>query len=278
MSQGKTVVKPVTLSGIGVHSGGLESITIHPANSGISWYHKANPSQQIIIGSDFPIKAPHATVFNSGSWVLSTIEHVMAALWALDINAARIEVKGNEVPILDGSSLPIIYALQNAGLTASVKPLSYITPITAIIFSEGDTVIAIEPTVGLDLELSYTAEFEGLGSATYSEIITGKCFIEKIAYARTFGLIDMLPHLRAHGLARGSSLGNTLVLSAQGALNQPRSTEEWLHHKVLDFIGDMYLLGHRLVGKVTAHKTGHAFHRNVIEHYYKQPASWAVRD
>jgi len=277
MKQGKTLARPLTLSGVGVHSGILESITLYPAQQGITWYHKSNPSSEIVIGVDCPIAAPHATVFQSGSWVLSTIEHVMAALWALDIVAVRIEVLGNEVPILDGSSLPIVFALKNAGLVPVSQPISYITPVERISFIDGDSCVVIEPSrESSELILSYTAEFNGLGAATYEGVVRGDNFVCDLAYARTFGLIDMLPKLRAHGLARGSSLGNTLVLSRQGPLNQSRSQQEWLHHKVLDFIGDMYLLGHCLAGTVTAHKTGHAFHRKVIEHYYEMPEKWVI--
>ncbi len=277
----------VKFSGIGVHNGVLSTIELFPAaiNTGIVFVNKHIPSDVMKIGSVIPEVAPHATVVRQNNWAISTIEHLMAALWSLDIDNVTIQVDGpmTEIPILDGSAYPFIQALCEEGVIVEQDALKkFITPRFEIIIEDsGGRFIKLFPHKNGDgdtyaLHLDYTAAFEHalLGEQKFSGLITKDFFVREISPARTFGFLDQLPMLRQHRLALGSSLGNSVVMGPEGFLNELRFDDEFVRHKVLDLIGDLALLGNKLIGSVQAHKTGHSFNRRVIEHFIKNPELW----
>ena len=281
ITQQKTLKNSITFSGIGVHSGRKSVLTIHPAapDAGYIFMRASNQADQFRVGIIVPEAAMHATVYRHNGWMVSTVEHVMAALYALGVSNAIIELDGNEVPILDGSALLFVQAIQADGLVMQDAPKKYLTPREQLTLQDaGGRSLTIDPA-GDDYQLhvNYSGDFNHplVGELSFQGTITESFFAEQLAPARTFGFLEQLPLLRKHNLALGSSLGNTVVIGDE-AMNDMRLPNECIRHKVLDLIGDLSLLGMPLIGTVRAHKTSHNFNRLVIEHFVQHPELWYV--
>ncbi len=275
----KTIQAPITIQGIGVHTGTASMIALHPANenTGIVFINAKNHAQRIRVGDVVPEQAMHATVIKSDGWSVSTVEHLMAALWVFGITNVEIIVTGNEIPILDGSALLFCHEIRRTGVVMQGVAARRITPKREIILEDDKgRVLLVQPAIK-GLSIAYTADFKNplAGSGSLNIKLTEEVFEQAIAPARTFGFLEQLPLLRQHNLARGASLGNTLVLG-EGLINPVRLEDECVRHKVLDLIGDMALLGVGLVAHVSATKTGHDFNRLLIKHYKEHPADWAL--
>jgi UDP-3-O-[3-hydroxymyristoyl] N-acetylglucosamine deacetylase len=258
-----TIQKSISFSGIGVHSGNVTSVTLNPASLGLGIVFKnaKNLESIITVGKVIPEVAMHATVIRgdqNNSWAVSTIEHLMAAISMMGIDHLEIVVDGAEIPILDGGALPFVHGIVDAGLVFFDIPKRFITPTG-------------------ELSIDYNAEFMHplAGPSTFFSVINQDVFMHEIAPARTFGHLEQLPFLRQHGLARGTSLGNTVVIG-QELLNDMRFADECVRHKVLDLLGDMSMAGTRIAGAIKATKTGHAFNRLVALHVIQHPEKWDV--
>lgn len=277
----KTIQNQVSISGIGVHSGTASTVILRPApaNSGITLINPTFPEEPIKIGTIIPEHAMHATVIRQKSWAISTIEHLMAAIAGLEIDNLMIEVSGQEVPILDGSALPFVHAIKQVHIKEQEAPKQFLTPKETLEFEYEGKHIRIEP-LGKEKEplltVNYSVDFDHplVRDTKIEGIITPEFFMKEIAPARTFGFLEQLPMLRKHGLAKGTTLGNTVVVGTEELLNEKRFENEFVRHKLLDLLGDLSLLGKQLVGTLTAHKTGHNFNRQVVEHYLKNPSEW----
>lgn len=278
-----TIQKSILFSGIGVHSGGVSTVTLNPApmGTGIVFKNAKNLEQTIVVGKVIPEVAMHATVIRGDQntpWAVSTIEHLMAAISMMGIDHLEIIVDGAEVPILDGSALPFVYGIVDAGIVFFDAPKRFITPNELVVFSDNDgRRIEIIPNKTGELSVDYNAEFMHplAGPSTFVSGINQDIFMHEIAPARTFGHLEQLPFLRQHGLARGTSLGNTVVIG-QELLNDMRFADECVRHKVLDLLGDISMAGTRIAGAIKANKTGHAFNRLVALHVIQHPEKWDV--
>lgn len=279
-----TLIKPAIFTGIGVHCGKPATVTVLPAaaGAGLSFINRSFPDQPMLLGTVVPEVAMHATVLKCGKWGISTVEHLVAAIALLGIDNAVIEIDGYEVPILDGSALPFVQGLLEAGIVELEAPKHYLMPHETIrLADEQGRWIELSPLVDLQvkkLEIEYVAEFKHplVGSLEFKGAVTTDSFIRDIAPARTFGFLSQLPYLRAHNLAQGSSLGNTLVIDDEQLMNEPRFEDECVRHKVLDLLGDLALLGKNLVGTVKAFKTSHSFNRLVIKHFIEHSDKWTL--
>jgi len=274
----KTLKQRVKFSGLGVHSGCATTLTLVPApeDTGIVLCNATDKTQCFRIGAVVPEVAMHATVIKANGWYVSTIEHLMAALRMLDIDNVVVEMQGNEVPILDGSALPFVQGLLDAGFQEQHAPRKFLTPRELLRFAD-DKGRVIEIVPANTFSISYTADFTHplAGSPFLSVDLSSDFFIDHIAPARTFGFLEQLPFLRQHKLAQGSSLSNSIVIG-QELLNDLRFPDECVRHKILDLIGDLGLLPYRLIGAVTAAKTSHNFNRLVTEHYCQHPEQWTT--
>lgn len=275
----KTLRVPVTMQGIGVHAGTVSTIVLQPAaeNTGIVFINMQNPMQRIRIGEIVPEPAMHATVLKSNGWYVSTVEHLMAALWVFGITNLEILITGTEIPILDGSALLFCHEIRQAGIVTQKASAVTIAPKKDItIADDKGRKVVIKPAAE-GLFIAYAADFKSplSGNSTLEVVVTEQLFERAIAPARTFGFLEQLPLLRQHNLARGTSLGNTLVLS-DDMVNEMRLEDECVRHKVLDFIGDVALLGVGLVADVSATRTGHDFNRLVVKHYKEHPEDWRL--
>jgi len=282
MEHQKTLKQKITFSGIGVHSALAASVMVLPAeaDAGIVFCNAKDASQCFKVGAVVPEVAMHATVVKNGSWFVSTIEHLMAALRMVGVDNAKVALTGHEIPILDGSALPFVQGFLDVGLEKQDVHKHFLTPRQILQLSDASgRAITIMPAAqgANELVIEYSADFNHplAGSPCFSGTITVPFFVEQVAPARTFGFLEQLPFLRQHNLAQGSSLSNTIVIG-QEVLNDMRFADECVRHKVLDLLGDVALLPYQLAGMVKAHKTGHSFNRMVVEHYYQNPDKWLV--
>ena len=309
----RTLKHEVIFEGIGVHSGSVSCIVLKPApkDFGIVFTNPLFPDNSFKIGSVIPEVAMQATVLKNDKWVLSTTEHLLAAILGVGLDNVLIQVAGPEhhqahqlveIPIMDGSAAPFVHGILDCGLQEQDADKKYLTPKQILKFEDAKSgrVIEIHPAEKIasqtnlagtnsvetnisrdystDLYLSYTADFAHklVGNSQLDCLLTQEFFANEIAPARTFGFLEQLPQMRKLGIAKGTSLGNTVVLSNDGFLNETRFEDECVRHKVLDLIGDLSLLGFPLAGKVIAAKTGHSFNREVVNHYISNSDQWLV--
>jgi UDP-3-O-[3-hydroxymyristoyl] N-acetylglucosamine deacetylase len=285
----KSLKKQVCFQGIGVHFGQRTKLIIKPApcNTGIIFINKCNPCEIIEIGKIVPEEAMHASVMKNGSFVISTLEHLMATVSGLLIDNLVIEMEGVEVPIFDGSALCFLDSFLNVGIEEQEEPKRFLTPIEQIEFkdSTGRQICVLPAKFCEDLNsydtnlyFDYTADFNHplLGKSFLKGVFSQGFFLKEIAPARTFGFLEQLPLLRRHGLAKGTNLGNTVVIGEEEFLNERRFEDEFVRHKFLDLVGDLALLGKNLAGTISAQKTGHNFNRLVIQHYVNNPEKWRL--
>lgn len=279
----QTIKKPCTFKGIGVHSGSYVEVELLPASAGtgLVFISAISGAEPIKIGSIVPEKAMHATVLKSKTWAISTVEHLMAALMWCGIDNGYLRVVGGEIPIFDGSALPFVQAFQEIGVVEQPMHRLKMRPRERLEFADDQgRSIVVEPWSQdqEDFQIEYQALFDHplVGHSTIAHRITSDFFIQELAPARTFGFINQLPRLRAYNLARGTSLGNTVVFSDNECLSSMRYADECVRHKLLDLIGDLALLGHPIVAKMCAKKTGHSFNRMIIEDYIARPERWEL--
>ena len=276
----KTVKNVVKFAGIGVHTGVVSYVEVHPApvDYGLVFVNEQKPELFFKVGTVVPEAAMHATVFNFRGWVVSTVEHLMAALYALGITNAQIHVRGSEIPILDGSAFIFAQEVKASGIEDQGVLQMCLRPKAAIkLHDEQGRFIVLDPTDSEDLEVDYSGDFKHplVGAQAMQGIVSEDFFMHQVAPARTFGFLAQLPLLRKHQLALGSSLGNTVVIGDE-MMNEMRLPDECIRHKVLDLIGDLSLLGMPLVAHVTAHKTSHQFNRLVVQHRLNNPELWLI--
>ncbi len=255
----KTIIKPVQICGVGLHTGVPSTMTFLPAEDGVHFVRTD-------LAGTAPITADLAHVGSTlrgtnlvqGPAEVWTVEHVLSALHALGITDIRVEMDGPEPPIMDGSSLIFIQHLQQAGLkeiSASRPLLTLKYPVT---YSCGQIHYSAEPADQLTLTFVYEHKHPLVGRQEYTLAFTTDNYISQIAPARTFGFEEELAFLKAHGLAKGGSLENAVVVGKDKFLNTLRFDNELVRHKILDLVGDLFLIGKQLSPlKIVCHMGGH---------------------
>jgi len=276
----QTLASEVTLAGVGLHSGRPVRMRLLPAEpgTGILFVRTDAGGARIPATLDFAGPSFYATVLQRDGVKVSTIEHVMAALYALRIDDLLIELDAAEVPILDGSSLPFVEAIERAGTVELSEERQYMTLVRPIVVSENDKRIAAYPSS--EYRVTYAIDFDHpvLG---YQELSVGlwreRDFAEKLAPARTFTFEAEVAGLRERGLALGGSLDNALVVGDTGVLNgEMRFPDEFVRHKMLDLTGDLSLLGRPLRAHVVAYRAGHDMHARLARRIWNSPNCWYI--
>jgi UDP-3-O-[3-hydroxymyristoyl] N-acetylglucosamine deacetylase len=277
----QTIKRPVVCQGIGIHRGQPAQVVIKPApaNSGILLVRTDLPGRPVIPArSSRVVDSSLATTLGNGRAYVSTVEHLLAALAGLQIDNARIEVSGPEVPIMDGSAKPFIQLLQQAGVKTLRWPRAFFLLQRPLELQEGDKYIRMQPAP--ELRLTYSIDFPhpSIGYQKLTFVPRVKAFCKEIAPARTFGFLQEVQQLQANGLALGGSLENAIVLDQDGVLNAEglRFADEFVRHKMLDLIGDLALLGWPLVGHLQVHKGSHALHQKFMALLLQQQDAWRL--
>ena len=260
----RTLSNAIRATGVGLHSGEKVYVTLKPAaeGTGIRFIRT-----DIEGGIELPAHALHvgsttmATSLTDGEHELSTVEHLMSAFAGLGIDNAVVEVSASELPIMDGSAAPFVFLLQSAGIREQNAPKRFVRILKTIRYEHNDVVAQLEPYDGF--QLNYTLEYDHpvFKKHEHSVVVdfSTTAFVKEISRARTFGFLADYEKLRSMDLAKGGSLDNAVVVDEFKILNEEglRLEDEFVKHKILDAIGDLYLLGHGLIGRFTGHKSGH---------------------
>ena len=281
MSAQRTLRRSVSCTGIGLHSGNKVTLSLKPAaaDSGIR-FQRAD-----LGGLEIPAVVTHLggiqyqTGLTREAVSVETVEHLLAALTALGIDNAIVELNSPEVPIMDGSAAPFVYLVNEAGVKRLQAPRRYLKVLRPISLTQGDKRIALYPSDHFKVTYSISFDHPLLRHQSRTMRVTEESFVEEIAPARTFGFLKEVEMLRQRGLALGGSLDNAIVLGETGVLNNAlRFEDEFVRHKILDVIGDLSLVGHPVVGHLVAHRGGHALHTAFAARILDESDAWRLVD
>ncbi len=274
-----TIKRQISCAGIGLHSGQKVTLTLKPAAAGTGIrFRRTDLGVEIPATVDQVSAVQYATVLGRDGATVETVEHLLAALVASGIDNVVIELSQREVPIMDGSSAPFLFLLQEAGIKRLSVPRQYLKVLKPLQIASGDKRIAVYPSD--HFKVSYTISFDHplLRHQTRTERITEQSFSEHIASARTFGFLKEVEWMRQQGLALGGSLENAIVIGDTGALNALRFEDEFVRHKILDVIGDLALVGYPVIGHVVAHRAGHGLHTDLGRAILQDREAWCLVD
>ncbi|MDP2397208.1 MAG: UDP-3-O-acyl-N-acetylglucosamine deacetylase [Burkholderiales bacterium] len=281
MIRQRTLKNMIRATGVGLHTGEKVHLTLRPAqpNTGIVFV-RTDLEPPVEIRAD-PY-AVHDTRLSSclekdGARV-QTVEHLMSALAGLGIDNVRIDVTAPEVPIMDGSAGPFVFLLQSAGIEEQNAPKKFIRILQKVEVRDGDKWVRFDPHDGFRLELAIDYVHPVFDVSAQSVVVdfASTSYVNEVARARTFGFMQDVESMRSQGLALGGSLDNAIVMDEYRVLNSDglRYDNEFVKHKVLDAIGDLYLLGHPLIGAFSGHKSGHAMNNRLLRRLLEQPQAW----
>jgi UDP-3-O-[3-hydroxymyristoyl] N-acetylglucosamine deacetylase len=277
----RTLKNSVRATGVGLHTGLKVSLTLRPAaaNTGIVF-------RRVDLDEPVEIKAnPYAvgdtrlsSCLEKEGVRISTVEHLMSALGGLGVDNAYVDVSAPEIPIMDGSAGPLVFLLQSAGIEEQNAPKRFIRIVQAVEVREGDKWVRFEPHNGFKLELGIDFDHPVFDRSRQSVCVdfAKTSYIKEVSRARTFGFMHDVESMRAQGLALGGSLDNAIVMDDYRVLNTDglRYSDEFVKHKVLDAIGDLYLLGHPLIGAFSGYKSGHALNNQLLRRLMETQEAW----
>ena len=261
----QTIRRPVTLEGVGLHSGKRVKVTLSPAPADSGIVFRVGPGgEPIPAAPESVVDSHYATTLGAHGARIQTVEHLMGAAAGLGLDNLDVVVEGGEVPAMDGSAKPFVALLATAGRTAQGARRRSIAITQPVRVGGGNRWIQIVPAP--EFRISYTLDNDhpAIGTQALSCVPTEESFIEDYAPARTYGFLKDLGVMRKHGLALGGSLDNAIVVGKRGTLNGLRYRDEFVRHKVLDLIGDLALLGRPLLGHVIARNAGHALNFELV--------------
>ena len=278
----KTLKKNVKLNGVGLHSGNKVNLNIKPSepNTGI-YFKRVDLSSNNIVFPNFSNVSNtdlNTTISNEFGVKVSTIEHLMGALFGLGIDNALIEIDNGEVPILDGSAKDFIDEIIKSGLQTSNAPIKIIKINKKINFEDGERYISIEPSklsLDIDFQIKYSNELIG---NQRNKINVYEDDLNDIFNSRTFCLYEDIEKIKSLGLAKGGSLDNAVVVKGKKILNETglRNSKEFVNHKILDCIGDLYTSGYRVIGSVICSQGGHFLTNKLLKKVFENKANFSI--
>ena len=278
----KTIKENITFKGTGLHSGLEVNLTIKPAepNAGIIFKRTDIKENNIIVPNLFNVSSAVfcTTISNENGASVSTVEHLMAALYGLGIDNALIEIDNQEVPILDGSAKLFVDAIIKAGIKNSDAPIKIIKIEKKIEFKDGKKSISIEPSkISLDINFELKYENDIIGTQQNS-IKVFESDLTDIYNSRTFCLFEDIKKLKEMGLAKGGSLDNAIVVKDNEILNEKglRNEKEFVNHKILDCMGDLYLAGYKIIGKIICSQGGHKLTNQLLRKVFENNENFSL--
>jgi UDP-3-O-[3-hydroxymyristoyl] N-acetylglucosamine deacetylase len=281
MNVQRTLRRPITCAGIGLHSGNKVTLSLKPApaNSGVRFRRSDLGGLEVAATVKHVGGINYATGLMRDAVRVDTVEHLLAALVSLGIDNVVVELNSPEVPIMDGSAAPFIYLIQEAGVKPLTAPRRYLKVLRPIALSRGDKRIALYPSDHFKVTYSIAFDHPMLRHQSRTIRLSEESFVEEIAAARTFTFLKEVEVLRQQGLALGGSLENAVVIGDTGILNNAlRFDDEFVRHKILDVIGDMALVGHPVIGHLVAHRGGHALHTAFAAQVLAETDAWTLVD
>ncbi len=283
MIKQRTLKNTIRATGVGLHTGDKVYLTLHPAevDTGICFRRVDLPEAVTIRATPDNVgDTKLSTTLVQGDVKISTVEHLLSALAGLGIDNAMIDVNSAEVPIMDGSAGPFVFLLQSAGIVEQDSPKKYLRIKHAIRVDEDDKWAAFEPFDGF--KVTFTIDFEHPAFADHLKTATmdfsSTTFVKEVSRARTFGFMKDIEFLRENNLALGGSLDNAIVVDDDRILNEDglRYADEFVKHKILDAIGDLYLLGHSLIGEFKGYKSGHSLNNKLLRALLDDKDAWEI--
>lgn len=277
----RTLKAAIRCVGIGLHSGCRVEVNLRPAPAGSGVMFR-----RVDLGLDLPARFDHVsdtrlcTVLalpGRPEACVGTIEHLMAALAALGVGNVVVEVDGPELPVLDGSAAPWLFLLDCAGLVTLDAPAGVIEVLRPVRVEDGEAFAELRPGRGqLDLAMAIEFDAPAIGRQALTLRLDESAFRQELASARTFTQVHEIAGLQAAGLARGGSLDNAVVVDGRKVLNPEglRAADEFVRHKMLDAVGDLYLAGAALQGRFVGHRSGHALNNRLLRALFANPANW----
>lgn len=281
MVRQRTLKQAVRAAGIGLHSGSRVFMSLLPAgpDTGIL-FRRVDLSPPVEIPADAELVREtmlSSNLVKDGAKV-GTVEHLMSALAGLGIDNCIVELSAAETPIMDGSSSPFVFLIQSAGIHEQDAPKRFVRIKQPVQVQDGDKFARFEPYDGYRLSFSVEFKHPVFKSGVQSAVVdfSSTSYVQEVARARTFGFMRELDQLRANNLGLGASLDNVVALDEFRIVNQDglRYEDELVRHKILDAIGDLYLIGHSIIGAYTAHKSGHALNNKLLRALLADPAAW----
>tara|TARA_Y100000741_G_scaffold290954_1_gene231083 strand:- start:367 stop:1287 length:921 start_codon:yes stop_codon:yes gene_type:complete len=278
----KTINNNINFKGVGLHSGLYANLTIKPAepNTGIIFKRTDLKQNNIIIPNIFNVTSALfcTTISNESGVSVSTIEHLMGALYGMGIDNALIEIDSKEVPILDGSAKLFVEAISKSGIKSSETPIKIIKIEKKVELKDGKKIISIEPTK-ISLDIDFELKYENALIGTQRNVI--KVFesdLTEIYNSRTFCLFEDIDKLKEIGLAKGGNLDNAVVVKNKEILNKSglRNKKEFVNHKILDCLGDLYLTGHKIIGKITCSQGGHKLTNQLLRKVFSNNNNYSI--
>lgn len=281
MIRQRTLKNTIRATGIGLHTGKKVYLTLSPApiDSGIVFRRVDHTPPVVIPGHPLNVHDTElATSLGKDGVRISTVEHLMAALAGLGIDNCVVDVSAEEVPIMDGSAAPFVFLVQSAGILEQGAPKKFTRIKKAIEVRDGDKWARIDPFNGF--KVKFTIDFDHpvftSGVQTSEVDFSTTSFVREISRARTFGFMSDIEALRKRDLALGGSMDNAIVIDEYRVLNEDglRYKNEFVRHKILDAIGDLYLLGHSLIGAFSGYKSGHALNNRLLRELLVNKSAW----
>jgi UDP-3-O-[3-hydroxymyristoyl] N-acetylglucosamine deacetylase len=277
----RTLKNLIRATGVGLHTGAKVYLTLRPAaaNTGIVFRRIDLPQVLEIKADPYAIGDTRlSSCLEKNGERISTVEHLMSAFSGLGIDNAYVDVTAPEIPILDGSAGPFVFLLQSAGIEEQSAPKRFIRILQTVEVRDGDKWVRFEPHNGFKLTLSIAFEhpvFDKIPQSVCVDFSTTS-YVKEVSRARTFGFMQDVETMRSQGLALGGSLDNAIVMDEYRLLNTDglRYEDEFVKHKVLDAIGDLYLLGHPLIGAFGGHKSGHALNNQLLRRLLENAHAW----
>jgi UDP-3-O-[3-hydroxymyristoyl] N-acetylglucosamine deacetylase len=283
MIRQRTLKTTIKATGVGVHTGRKVALVLRPAapDTGIVFCRSDLPGNPAV-----PARAHNvvdtrmATVLEKDGARVSTVEHLMSAFFGMGVDNAYVDVSAEEVPIMDGSAATFVFLLQQAGVEEQPAAKKYLRVLKPVAIEQGEKRVSLSPyagfMVGFSIEFRHPV-FEQ--SETTVDIDFGEIsFVKEVARARTFGFTQDVEAMRSAGLGRGGSLDNAIVVDDFRVLNSEglRFDDEFVKHKALDAVGDLYLAGHPIIGAFRGHKSGHALNNQLVRAFLDDATAWEV--
>ncbi len=277
----KTIASKVSCNGVGLHNGEKVTMTLLPApcNNGITFKRTDIANGEIkadyrnVVDTNLG-----TTIANEHGVKVSTIEHLMAAIWGAGIDNLIIEIDNSEVPIMDGSSEPFIFLIECAGVEQQSENRRFMEIIKKFRIEDKDKFIEIEPAKEFSIDLHIDFNHKHVKTQKFDYHSTFNSFKGDICRARTFGFKHEIDHLHKLGLARGGTLDNAILVDDNGVVNKEglRYADEFVRHKALDFIGDIYLSGYYIIGHFNGSKTGHGINNKMLRKLFEEKETWRI--
>jgi UDP-3-O-[3-hydroxymyristoyl] N-acetylglucosamine deacetylase len=277
-------MSPALFAGVGVHTGAYTRVSVRPApaDSGVVFVRSdvKDRDNAVPARGDLVCKTQLGTVIGNGAGVtVATVEHLMAAFAMLGVDNAVVEVDGPEMPIMDGSAAPFVRVLDRAGLRPQERARRFIEVLETVEVVDGDKRAALKPAADFELAFEIAFPTAAIGRQAIDLPMDEAAFRTELADCRTFGFLAEVEALRAMGLARGGSMDNAVVIDGDRILNPEglRRPDEFVRHKALDAIGDLYLLGGPLIGRFEGVLAGHGLNNALVRAMLARPQAWRTR-